>query len=703
MKLIDKLDKYWRAANYLTLAHIYLKDNALQERELELSDIKVCSKGHWGTSPGVNFIIAHINNYISFSNKDVQLIIGTGHSGNALCANLFLEGSIQRTYEKSCATEDALKEFLNLEKNILGIRSEIGPFYPGTIYDGGELGYSLAVAMGAVLDNEDLTVVVVLGDGECETGCISAAWNSIKCLGTRRGHILPIINLNGYRMGGKSLLSTMSENEITNMFGGMGYDVYFVYGEHEEMISAITWADEYFEKNRDIYEGRNPLIVLKTPKGWTALKDEIIQIEGNIRSHKNPLGNLEQDKYKFNYLRNWLKKYRPDELFDKKGELCSEAREIIPVEEKRLGKLKYINKKLVFPPTEKFALKTNENMECNLSGVRKYLEELICYNGDCFKIVSPDELTSNRFGELTKYKDNVLEVLNEALCQAWMQGYTLTGRTGLMISYEAFMPIISSMVSQYTKYLYQSEKTGWRAPCPSLNYLLTSTCWENTYSHQNPEFVNSIIAQENRYARIYYPIDGNTLLECLDKSLKSESQINVITVSKGGMSQLTDTNTARKAVENSYIIWKEAEGDPDVCFVSIGDYCLREMQQAVVAFEKKYPNLSYNFISVLELMRYIGIEENEALSQFCKSYLKGKVVIILFHGYPLIIKAVLDHQLKGCDYAILGYRNRSISSAGFHEKMEMNGCSVNHILSKTSELLYKNGTINEEDYYEFLQ
>ena len=558
MEQIEKIDKYWRAANYLSLAHIFLKDDVLHERELKVTDLKLHSKGHWGTCPGVNFIIAHLNNYISCSGRNIQLIIGTGHSGNALSANLYMEGSLQKKYKMSKNAKESLNQFLNLEENLYGFRSEISPFYPGTIYDGGELGYSLAVAMGAVLDNEDLTAVVILGDGECETGCISAAWKSIKCLGKKRGHLLPIINLNEYRMGGRSLLSMMDERDITNLYGSMGYDVKYVYGKHEEMIVALNWADEYFEKNIDLNEGRSPLIILKTPKGWTAPSDKLIHIEGNIRAHKNPLKNLDVDDYEFRYFKRWLSNYQPNELFDKNGELLEEIKEILPSEEKKIGEREYQIKTLHLPIIEEI-VKNDNNVESNFYAIEEYLKEVIEHNKECFKIVSPDELTSNRLGGLVQYKDNVLEILNEVICQAWMQGYTLSGRTCLMISYEAFMPIISSMVTQFTKYLYQAEKTKWRGPCHSINYLLTSTCWENTYSHQNPEFIGAIIAQENKYAKLYFPIDGNTLLECLNTSLNSMSRINVITVSKGGKAPLLDIEIAKKAINDNCIVGKREE------------------------------------------------------------------------------------------------------------------------------------------------
>lgn len=685
--MTDKLEKYWRAVNYLTLAHIYLKDNALLEKELTYSDVKTYSSGHWGTSPGVNFIIAHINHYITKHDKRTQLIIGTGHSGNALGANLFLEGSMQEKYEMSSNPKEAMKQFLNLEKNILGIRSEIGPFYPGTIYDGGELGYSLAVAMGAVLDDEELTAVVIIGDGECETGCLSGSWNSIKCLGTKRGHILPILNLNGYRMGSESLLSAKTDEELINMFGGMGYEVKIVYGVHEQMLDSMEWADRFFEEKRDLYENRNPLIILKNPKGWTAPDDEIIKIEGNVKSHKNPLQDLHQNEHTFAYLKKWLSKYRPHELFDERGELYSDIQEMIPRKEKRLGMQTYDNREMNFPETNEFALRVSSEKSSCMSCVSRYLEELIRRNGDCFKIMSPDELSSNKLGDLLKYKNNILEILNEMICQAWMQGYTLTGKTALMISYEAFMPIVSSMVSQYTKFLYQAEQTGWREKRPSINYLLTSTCWENTYSHQNPEFVNSLMIQQNKYANVYYPIDSNTLLECLDRSLRSKGSINVITVSKGKMPQYTNMDTARRAIKDGFLMWNKPEREPDIYFVAIGDYCLWEMKEAVAEFEKKYPQISHCFISILELMRFVRLEMQTNENAFDNICFKGKAVVIVFHGYPLVINAVLNQYLKECDYVVLGYQNKSISSAGFHEKMEMNRCSSDYIISKAVEIL----------------
>ena len=688
--MIDKLEKYWRAVNYLTLAHIYLKDNALCEREMTHSDLKTYPSGHWGTSPSVNFIIAHVNRYITEHDKKIQLIIGTGHSGSALGANLFLEGSMREKYKMSDNLKEAINQFLNMEKNIPGIRSEIGPFFPGSIYDGGELGYSLAVAMGAVLNDEELTAVVIIGDGECETGCLAGAWNSIKCLGTKRGHILPIINLNGYRMGDESLLAKKTDEELVNMFDGMGYEVKIVYGIHEQMIDSMEWANDYFEEKKDLYGDRNPLIILKTPKGWTAPDDEKIKIEGTVKSHKNPLYDLNQNEHTFQYLKKWLLQYNPQELFDGEGNLCHTIQSILPRKEKRLGMQTYDNHCMNYPQVEKFEVQLCPEKISSMNCVSHYLEEIIRCNRNCFKIFSPDELSSNRLGALLQYKDNVIEILNEMICQAWMQGYTITGKTALMISYEAFMPIVTSMVSQFTKFLYQSEQTGWREERPSLNYLLTSTCWENTYSHQNPEFVNSLIIQQNPYANVYYPIDSNTLLVCLDRSLQSKQAINVITVSKGNMSQYTNIDTARGAIENGYILWNKPVREPDIYFVAIGDYCLSETKSAVEKFEEMYPHISYSFISILELMRFlrskIQIQDDENnVFQF-----KEKKVVVVFHGYPLVINAVLNQYLKECDYIVLGYQNKSIASAGVHEKMEMNNCSADCIVARAAELLELN-------------
>lgn len=698
--MYKSIDYYWKAANYLSLAHIYLKDNVLLKRKLKVDDIKLHSSGHWGTCPSVNFIIAHINNYINRHNRDVQLVIGTGHSGNALNANLFLDGTLSEKYNLGESEYERLIGFVNIEKRIEGIRSEIGPFYPGTIYDGGELGYSLATAMGAILNNESLIAMTIIGDGECETGCLSATWNSIKCLGKKRGHILPIINLNGFRMGSKSLLSDKSDQELISIFNGMGYSVRIITGNHDQMFDCLEWADEIFSLKKDVLEDINPLIILKTPKGWTAPHDEIIQIEGTLRSHKNPLLELRKDDYSLIYLEKWLSSYSPQEIFEADGSFKASIRDNIPSFGKRLGDREYLRKEIRLPDIKIYETE-NDSCECGLEVLGEYFKDIILNNPKSFHIMSPDELTSNRLGKLVKYKDSVHEILNENICQAWMQGCNLTGGSSVMISYEAFMPIIISMVSQYSKYLYQSEKTGWRKYNPSMNYLLTSTCWENTYSHQNPEFVDSLIIQQNSYARIYYPIDANTLLVSVNKALNSEGKINVITTAKKRMPHLLSLGAAKTAVDRGYFLWNPEIKNPDIVLVAIGDYCINEMQKAVVEFEKRYVHISYSLVSILELSEFMFLTRQDGNDKL-KSLLKnGRSVIFLYHGYPLVINAILGQQLCKLDYIVLGYQNKSISSTDSSNKMEMNGCSAKHILFEANKMLFKNNKINKKEYLSY--
>lgn len=700
--MYTNIDKYWSAANYLSLAQIFLKDNVLLERDLDYEDIKRHPSGHWGTCPSVNFIIAHVNNYICRKKRNVQLIIGTGHSGNALSANLFLEGTLQNKYNLGQSDYEQLKGFVNIEKLVEGFRSEIGPLYPGTIYDGGELGYSLAVAMGAVLNNEDIVAISIIGDGECETGCLSASWNSIKCLGNKRGHVLPIINLNGFRMGDRSLLSRKSDYEIISMFGGMGYSVRMVNGNHDEMYEALEWADEIFSYKKDISNDVNPLIILKTPKGWTAPKDEIIQIEGKLRSHKNPLPALHQDEYSLNYLKKWLDSYHPNEIFETDGSLKAEIKANIPPRGKRLGEREYQRKPLKTPNIKKYMIDEGRSKSAG-EVLETFFKDVIIGNFKSFRVISPDELTSNRLGQLIEYKENVLEILNENICQAWMQGYNLTGGNSIMISYEAFMPIIISMVSQYSKYLFQAEKSGWREYTPSMNYILTSTCWENTYSHQNPEFVNSLILQQNPYACIYYPIDTNTLLVSVNVSLHSERKINVITTAKKTMPRLLSIEAAEEAVEKGFYVWKQSSAVPDIVFVTIGDYCINEMQKVVFEFEKRYTKVSYTLISILELSQYISVASIEESDEFINLLKEGRTVIFLCHGYPSVINAIFGSRLNNVDYIAVGYKNKSISSVNTSEKMEINGCSARQILFEVNELLYRNKKISKDKYLTYFR
>lgn len=699
----DGIDLYWRAANYLTVAFMYLKDNIFLKRPLKVEDLVLHPSGHWGTSPGINFIIAHLNYYISQTNRKVQLVIGPGHAGNSLFVNLLLEETLQEIYPIR-GKEGALFDIDNVHKCLSEIRTEIGPFFPGMIYDGGELGYSLPVAFGSVIDNPDLLTICVIGDGEFETGTISSAWRCKQYLDQTSGIVLPIIHLNGYRMGDKTILSQYDDQQIYSYFESMGYEAIFVGMDHNEMYNALNLVNKRHEQIKHNESDIWPVIILKSLKGYTAPDQDIFKIQGTLNSHKNPLKNMDPENT-LKYLTVWLKSYCPEELFTKNGFLKKDILKIIPQNSKKLGKtlVNYKHKKLLLPTIDNFSINYLEKNKwnSNISILEKYIENVINKNSTNFMIVSPDELKSNLLGGLKEefnYKINfnrnrIFEILNENICQGCMQGYVLTGHNCLMISYEAFMPIVSSMVSQFSKWLYQSQKTNFRKNIASLNYLLTSVWEANTYSHQNPDFINHLIDNQQGFLRIYMPIDANTLLVCTEQCLKSENRINTIVVTKQKMPQYLNVKSAIECVGKGYMEW-ELLNNPkcniDLIIAGAGDYPVRECHMAAQLLKQYFPEVNLKVIAIIELT-CLGnpFLYEHALNddEFEKIFPKNIPVVFCFHGYSTAIKSLLFDRLIGTKFEILGYNNRSTNSTSDLNKMILNGMSRYDIVLKSCEIL----------------
>lgn len=700
--MIKKIDKYWRACNYLTVANMYLKNNQFLTNELQDSDIKDYASGHWGTCPGVNFIYAHLNWYVKRYRRKTQLILGPGHGGNALLANLQLEKSLRKNPVSIKIAEEKM-----VTKDFCSIRTEVNPFYPGTIYDGGELGYSLAVAFGSVLDKPHSLCVCIIGDGEAETGTLAASWNCKEYMNASSGFVLPIVHLNGYRMGEHSVLSSKSDEDITSIYRGMGYRPFIVEGNHISMYKALERIENTY---REIEEGKHniwPVLILRTPKGWTAPNYCDFHIENNVIAHKNPLRELHSNKTK-EYLLYWLKSYQPDELFIN-GEPCDDILAIIPDKEYQLGNslINYENENLNIPDAEKYMISPIERMGTyqNICILNNYFSDVIRMNARSFRIFSPDELQSNRLGELTNVlceehiENRVIEILNENICQGFMQGYTLTGRSAIMIGYEAFMQIISSMVSQYAKWIFQAEKVSWRSRRASMTYLLTSLCWSNTFSHQNPEFINSILSNEYPFMRIYMPPDANSLLTCTEVCIGSSGKINLIITSKQKMPQWLDPENARLGVKKGVLQWQELpdRGEPDIVIVAAGDYPVRECMEAINAIRSVIPNIKIRFLTVIELTS-IGstvvyphaLEQEEFERLFCNNV----PIIFCFHGYPSAIKILLYDRLDSKRLTILGYKNQSVFSCNDLDKMILNGCSRYDIELEVYNQLLKSNKLN---------
>lgn len=688
--IIDKIDKHWRLANYISVCQMYLEDNVLLEEKLQKKDIKQRAVGHWGVAPALNFVYAHIDSFNKRKRINSNIIVGTGHAGTSLISNLYIDGIISKYYLKYSYDYFGLKNLIKDFGKEEGFRTEINPEYPLTIYDGGELGYALSVAYGSILDKRNALTFCFIGDGEAETGTTSASWMINKFINKKfSGRVVPILNLNGNKMGSKSLLSTMTEKQLNDFFSSMSYHVIFVNGNHEEMYEALEMIYS------DFYE--NYLIILNSPKGWTAIETDSIKIEGELKSHKNPLDGLKSEEM-IEYIEQWLSSYRIRELYSKEDGINKDIMEIIPDYIIDNSTIKKIN----LPCLKKYEIK--EKSCRNVTGIVNYITDIIRLN-DEFRIFSPDELVSNGFFKLFDATYNnlvkrdvskdgkIIEILNENVCQGLMQGYIQTGRNALFISYEAFMPIITSMVSQLAKYIYQSKKVKWRKDRASFTYILTSVCWENNYSHQNPEFINSILNKEYDFVNVYMPIDSNNALVVLEKCIKSKNCINVIVLSKRVNRQIDLIDKAYTNLKDGFNIIKNEENEDIIFFVS-GDIIFNEVLEAEKMIQKELPYINTKIVYVSELM----VLKNK------KTYLynlinKDLPKIYAFHGYPSVLKNILyDNN----DFTILGYKDRSNIAGEALKKMYLNGVSRYNILKAAVSKLYERKKISKDEYIRVL-
>ena len=709
------VDQYWRAANYLTVASMYLEKNLFLARPLSADDVKPYTSGHWGTCPGINFLYAHINRYIIEHKRETQLILGLGHGGNALMANIMLEGSLDNVGKQEQDVRKPRNPYQDFIKSHL--RTEVNPTYEGTIYDGGELGYSLPVAFGSVLDAPGRLCVCIIGDGEAETGTISASWSTKDCLDRSSGFVLPILHLNGLRMGGPSLAATRTNDELISIFRGLGYQPKVVGADHEEMYRALLWVEEQYTQIEDGKHNQWPMLIFRSPKGWTAPDTDDFHIQGRMCAHKNPLHDLMSGRT-CEYLEFWLKSYLPNVLFEKDGMPKQGVLSNIPPKGRRLGEStnRYHSCEIRLPDaaTHRLGDEVMTRPFANVTALQNYLADVLRLNPQTFRVVSPDELQSNSLGELKtitvsgwsdseKENGRVMEILNENICQAWMQGYTLTGRCSLMIGYEAFMPIISSMVSQYAKWLYQSSIVNWREPPSSLTYLLTSVCWANTYSHQNPEFINALLGLQHSFMRVYFPPDANSLLACMEVSLASKGRINTIVSTKQKMRQWLEFDTAMKGVKSGVLHWdwlsEPVEGEPDLVLVAAGDYPVRECLEAMLILRERIVGIHIRFLSVMELTS-IGSTKiyPHAMSndEFVRLFTIKAPIVFDFHGYVSAIEMLLFNRLDHQRLSILGYNNKSYTSADDLTKMILNGCSRYHVALEAIKHLHRVGRVTSQ-------
>lgn len=703
----EKLNKYWNATNYLSVAQLYLLDNPLlRDHELCMADIKRKIVGHWGTVPGQNFVYAHCDRVINKYNLDMILLSGPGHGGNFLVANSYLEGVYSSVYPNISQDREGMKKLCKQFSFPGGIGSHCVPETPGSIHEGGELGYSLSHAFGAVLDNPSLIATCVVGDGEAETGPLATSWFGNKFINPKTdGTVLPVLHMNGFKISNPTILSRLSDNDLISLFDGYGYRPYFVSGTdpmdmHQKMAFAMDRAIEdimLIKKTASSIQSQIkwPMIILKTPKGWTCPKFvDGKQIENSFRAHQVPISMTGENHLEL--LKNWLQSYKPDELFDENYKLKKEIAEILPKGNKRMSASLFANgglllKEIKTPPIENYAVKFKGHGTVKAQDMLElggYIRDLFKLNkaNKNYRIFSPDEAMSNRlykvfesenraFCERIYQSDEFLSpegrihdsYLSEHLCEGMLEGYLLTGRHGMFDSYEAFIRVVDSMVAQHAKWLKVAKEVPWRAPISSLNLILTSNVWQqdhNGFTHQDPGFMDHIVAKKADIVRVYLPADANCLLSCFDHATKSKNYVNVIVASKHPTYQWLSIEEAKEHCAKGIGEWKWAgmndTKNPDLVVVSCGDSATIESLATVSLLKKFLPKLNVRFVNVVDLMKLVpNTEHPHGLTdkEFDKLFTEDKPILFNFHGYPRLI-----HQL------IYSRKNRNISVSGYNEE-----------------------------------
>ena len=711
---LDKINRYWNAANYLSVGQLYLLDNPLLRRKLSINDIKNNIVGHWGTAPGQNFIYVHLNRVIKKYDLKMIYISGPGHGGEAMVANNYLEGVYTKFYKDITEDEEGMKKLFKQFSFPGGISSHVAPETPGSIHEGGELGYSLAHAYGAVLDNPDLIAACVVGDGEAETGPLATSWHLNKFINPKTdGVVLPILHRNGYKIANPTIFGRMTNDEINNFFSGCGYKVYHVSGSeplkmHEEMARTLELVLRDIAKVKSGRESKYPMIILTTPKGWTGPKQvERKQIEGSFRSHQIPIAIDNEHIDNIALLEKWLKSYHPEELFDSKGRLIKELREIIPSPSKCMGASLYANgghllKEIITPNWEDYAIdipKPGTILNQDTMDLGKYIRDLFVLNAKNknFRIFGPDEALSNRFNyvfekESRTWNSKILKsdeylsptgrvmdsYLSEHVCEGMLEGYLLTGRYGFIHSYEAFVRIIDSMVSQHAKWLKVTKQIPWRAPIASLNLLLVSHVFQqdhNGYTHQDPGFLNHIVTKKADIVRMYLPPDTNCLLSCFDHCIKTKNHINVIIASKHPRLQWLTKEEAKVHCKKGIGVWDFAsndDGDPDVILACAGETPTLEVIAAVDILRTSVKGIKIRVVNVVDLMRLQTKEEHPhgmSREEYNKIFTKYKPIIFNFHGYPSLIHQ-LTYKRDNRNIHVHGYKEEGTITTAFDIRVQ---------------------------------
>jgi xylulose-5-phosphate/fructose-6-phosphate phosphoketolase len=716
---LQLLDAYWRAANYLSVGQIYLLDNALLREPLAAEHVKPRLLGHWGTTPGLNFVYAHMNRAIRARDLNAIFVAGPGHGGPAVVANTYLEGTYSEVYPHIGRDELGLRRLFRQFSFPGGIPSHVAPETPGSIHEGGELGYALLHAYGAVFDNPQLLAVCVVGDGEAETGPLAASWHSNKFLNAARdGAVLPLLHLNGYKIASPTVLARIPREELTALLEGYGYAPRFVEGDEpaamhqlmaaalDESLDAIAAIQGRAREGGDPARPRWPLIVLRSPKGWTGPKEvDGLPAEGSFRSHQVPLAEVRTNPAHRAQLEEWLRSYRPAELFDERGVLREELAGLAPTGERRMGSNPHANgglllRDLELPDFRDYAVAVGSPGTTTSEATRvlgAFLRDAMRANGENFRIMGPDETASNRLGAVfeasgrcwqdeTLASDDhlardgrVMEVLSEHLCQGWLEGYLLTGRHGLFNCYEAFIHIVDSMLNQHAKWLKVTREIPWRRPIASLNYLLSSHVWRqdhNGFSHQDPGFIDHVVNKKAEIVRVYLPPDANCLLSVADHCLRSRDYVNVIVA---GKQPALDYLTIEEAVlhcTRGVGVWDWASSDdgvePDVVLACAGDVPTLETLAAAAILRERLPELRVRVVNVVDLMRLQPDSEHpHGLSdhEFDALFTTNRPVIFAYHGYPWLIHRLTYRRANHHNLHVRGYKEEGTTTTPFDMAM----------------------------------
>jgi len=713
---IRDLDAWWRACNYLAAGMIYLQDNPLLREPLEAGHVKRRLLGHWGSSPGLSFMYVHLNRLIRRHDVNAIFLAGPGHGAPGVLGPVYLEGTYGEIYPEKGEGLEGMRRFFREFSFPGGIGSHCTPETPGSIHEGGELGYSLSHAFGAAFDNPDLLVAVAVGDGESETGPLATAWHSNKFLNPARdGAVLPILHLNGYKINNPTILARIPHEELDSLLSGYGWAPHFVEGEdparmHRSMATALErcWRDirriqEAARSGREPTRPRWPMIVLRSPKGWTGPEEvDGHPVEGFWRSHQVPLANVRGNETHLSMLERWLRSYRPEELFDEDGRLVERLRQLAPRGERRMSANPHANggrlrRPLRLPDFRDYAVPVDRPGEVEVENTRRlgeYLRDILRRNPDNFRVFGPDETTSNRLdavyeasgkawmagmlpvdadgGHLAR-DGRVMEMLSEHTLEGWLEGYLLTGRHGFLSTYEAFVHVIDSMFNQHAKWLDICEEIPWRAPIASLNLLITSTVWRqdhNGFTHQDPGFLDIVVNKSPTVTRIYLPPDANCLLAIADRCLRSTNDVNVIVADKQRHLQYLDMDAAIRHCTKGIGLWEWASNDqgaePDVVMASCGDVATKEALAAVALLREHFPDLRIRFVNVVDL--YTMTPEGEhphGLSDrdFDSLFTVDKPIIFNFHGYPWLIHRLAYRRTNHRNLHVRGYKEKgSIST-----------------------------------------